>query len=235
MPTPLTVSADHGFSTAQAALSGMPWTTSSAQDRLDRSSAVQCGPLLHFAANGEIYCEGDEAKSFYKVLSGVVRTCKFLNDGRRQIDAFYGAGDVFGIEVGLEHRLSAEAVADCTVVSYRRRNLETLATTDDRLARHFFSYAMQCLERAQKHSLLLGRRGATEKLAAFLLEMADRNPEDEVIDLAMTRQDIADYLGLTIETVSRTLSQLERDAVIALPAARRIRLKNRAALQRFNS
>jgi CRP/FNR family transcriptional regulator, nitrogen fixation regulation protein len=235
MSTPLTVSADHGFSSAQAALSGMPWTVPSSQEKADGKSAAQRGAVLSFAANSEIYCEGDEAKSFYKVVSGVVRTCKFLNDGRRQIDAFYVAGDVFGVEAGVEHRLSAEAAADCTVISYRRRNLETLATTDDRLARGFFSYAMECLERAQKHSLLLGRRGAAEKLAAFLLEMADRSPGDEVIDLAMTRQDIADYLGLTIETVSRTLSQFERDAVIALPTARRIRLKNRMALRHLDS
>jgi CRP/FNR family nitrogen fixation transcriptional regulator len=235
MSTSLNVSMDYGFSSAQAALSGMLWTTPPSQEKSGRKSTTQCGPVLYFAANSEIYCEGDENKSYYKVVSGVVRTCKFLNDGRRQIDAFYVAGDVFGIEAGSEYRLSAEAVADCTVISYRRRNLETMAAADGRLAQHFFSYAMQCLERAQKHSLLLGRRGAAEKLAVFLLEMADRSPGDEVIDLAMSRQDIADYLGLTIETVSRTLSQLERDAVIALPTARRIRLKNRMALRHLNS
>jgi len=235
MSMSLNVSMDYGFASAQAALSGMPWTTPPSQEKSGGKSAAQCAPVLYFTANCEIYCEGDPAKSYYKVVSGVVRTCKFLNDGRRQIDAFYAAGDVFGIEAGGEHRLSAEAVADCTVISYRRSNLETMAAADDQLAQHFFSYAMQCLERAQKHSLLLGRRGAAEKLAAFLLEMADRNPGEEVIDLAMSRQDIADYLGLTIETVSRTLSQLERDAVIALPTARRIRLKNRTALRHLNS
>jgi len=196
------------------------------------------GRVLHFAPDQEIYTEGDEAKSFYKVESGVVRTCKFLNDGRRQIDSFHVTGDLFGFEAGTEHRLSAEAVSDCTVIPYRRRGLEALAMTDARLARQLFSHAMQCLERAQEHSLLLGRRSAAQKLAAFLLQMADRRgdaPDDEVVDLAMTRQDIADYLGLTIETVSRTLSQLERDAVIALPTARRIRLRSRMALQNLNS
>ena len=121
------------------------------------------------------------------------------------------------------------------MIAYRRRGLENLAANDGQLAQQFFSYAVQCLNRAQEHSWLLGRGSAAQKLAAFLLEMADRTPGDEVFDLAMTRQDIADYLGLTIETVSRTFSQLERDALIALSGFRRVRLKNRVSLQRLNS
>ncbi len=193
------------------------------------------GPVRHFTADSEIYAEGDDANCFYKVVSGVVRTCKFLSDGRRQIDAFHVTGDVFGFETGAEHRLSAEAVSDCTLITYRRRNFELLASRDDRVAGQLFTYAMRCLERAQEHSLLLGRRSASQKLATFLLEMVDRRCGNDVIDLAMTRQDIADYLGLTIETVSRTLSQLERDGVISLPTARRVCLKDRAALRHLNS
>jgi CRP/FNR family transcriptional regulator, nitrogen fixation regulation protein len=191
-------------------------------------------PVLHFRAESEIYAEGDFARSFYKVMRGVVRTCKFLSDGRRQIDAFYVAGDVFGFEIGTEHGLSAEAVSDCTLAPCRRYGQQTM-TDDSGIALEMLSYAMRCLERTRAHSLLLGRSSATQKLAAFLLEMASGKVMDKVIDLAMTRQDIADYLGLTIETVSRTLSQLERDGVISLLSARRVMVKNSAALKGFNA
>jgi CRP/FNR family nitrogen fixation transcriptional regulator len=198
-------------------------------------AAVPSGPVLHFTADGGIYGEGDETRSFYKIVSGVVRTCKFLSDGRRQIDAFHVAGDVFGFEMGAEHRLTAEAVTDCSVISYRRRGAEMSAASDDGLARQFLSHAMRSLERAQEHSLLLGRRSAQQKLAAFLLDLADRGPDDDMVELAMTRLDIADYLGLTIETVSRTFSQLERDDMIQLVSIRRIRLKDRGGLHALGS
>jgi CRP/FNR family nitrogen fixation transcriptional regulator len=188
--------------------------------------------VTHFAADQEVYAEGDEARSFYKVVSGVVRTCRFLSDGRRQIDSFHVAGDVFGFEAGADHRLTAEAVSHCSVIAYRRRGLETMIVQDDRLGRWFFSHAMTALARVREHSLLLGRSSAAQKIAAFLLEIEGH--DGNLVDLAMSRQDIADYLGLTIETVSRTMSQLERDGIISLPAARRIVLKDRRALHALN-
>ncbi len=204
--------------------------------RIDRDDALaSTGHLVQFAQDCEIYGEGDKAAVFFKVVEGVVRTCKFLSDGRRQIDAFHVAGDVFGFEAGAEHRLSAEAVCNCWLTSHRRRGLEELAATDLALSQQLFSYAMRGMARAQDHSLLLGRRSAIEKVAAFLVEWARHAAGCPTITLAMTRQDIADYLGLTIETVSRTLSQLERDAVIEIPTARHIRLKNLAALHSLKS
>jgi CRP/FNR family nitrogen fixation transcriptional regulator len=191
-------------------------------------------PVLHLRAESEIYAEGDPAKSFYKVMHGVVRTCKLLSDGRRQIDAFYVVGDVFGLEIGTEHGLSAEAVSDCTLVPSRRYGLQMMKD-DSGVALQMLSHAMRCLERTRAHSLLLGRSTATQKLAVFLLEMAESQVTDNVIDLPMTRQDIADYLGLTIETVSRTLSQLERGGVISLLSARRVIVRNSAALNGFNA
>jgi CRP/FNR family nitrogen fixation transcriptional regulator len=192
------------------------------------------GSVLRFTQDREIYGEGDEAETFFKIVSGVVRTCKFLSDGRRQIDAFHVEGDVFGFEAGEEHRLSAEAVSDCTVISYRRRGVERSAASNEALSRQLFSYAMRNMARAQDHSLLLGRKSAIEKVVTFLMEWAEHSPCTGTIELAMTRQDIADYLGLTIETVSRTLSQLERDAVIELSTARQIRFRNPAALRELN-
>jgi CRP/FNR family nitrogen fixation transcriptional regulator len=199
-------------------------------DSLDLS-----GVVMNFTADRQIYAEGDEARSFYKVVSGVVRTCRFLSDGRRQIDAFHMAGEVFGFEAGKDHRMAAEAVSDCTVVAYRRRGLEEVIAHDEKLGRWFFSHAMNSLALTREHLLLLGRGSAAQKISAFLLEAAEREGSDGFIDLAMSRQDIADYLGLTIETVSRTLSQLERDGAIKLPTARRILLKDKRALRMLNA
>jgi CRP/FNR family transcriptional regulator, nitrogen fixation regulation protein len=192
-------------------------------------------PVAHFTQDREIYGEGDTAKSYFMVVSGVVRICKFLSDGRRQIEAFHGPGDLFGIEIGGKYSFTAEAVCDCTVISYRQQGPETFQTQDKILLSQLLAYAMQNLARAQEHLLLLGRRSAMERVAAFLVDWAEDTPDGAVATLAMSRQDIADYLGLTIETVSRTLSQLERDALIELSTARQIRLTDPDALRDMNA
>jgi CRP/FNR family nitrogen fixation transcriptional regulator len=201
----------------------------------DQRGLPAMGSALHFAENQEIYGEGDDAALFFKVAFGVVRTCTFLSDGRRQIDAFYGRGNVFGIELGAEHSLSAETVCDSTVISYRRRDLEALAANSEGFSQQLFSYAMQSLARAQRHTILLGRRCAIEKLAAFLTDWAGYSPGSDVLTLEMSRQDIADYLGLTIETVSRTFAHLESKALIEIPTARQIRMKDPEGLRHLNS
>ena len=193
------------------------------------------GSVLDFVRNREIYGEGCEADLFFRVLTGVVRTCKLLSDGRRQVDAFHVAGDVFGLELGARHGLSAEAVCDSTIISYRRREIATHAANSKRLSHQLFSYAMHSLARAQAHSLLLGRGTAIEKVAAFLTDWSAHSSQGEVVTLVMPRQDIADYLGLTTETVSRILSQLERRGLIERPTARQVRLKNRRTLRDLNS
>ncbi len=189
------------------------------------------GTVVQFSAGREIFAEGDDTEVFFKVVSGVVRVCKFLSDGRRQIEAFHVSGEVFGFELDDERQLSAEAVSDCTLVCYRRRSIEILAQKDETVTRQLFHYAMHSLAHAQGHALLLGRRGAAEKVAAFLLAWARHSVDKRIVSLAMTRQDIADYLGLTIESVSRSLSQLERDGLIALPNTREVRLQNIEALK----
>jgi CRP/FNR family transcriptional regulator, nitrogen fixation regulation protein len=200
------------------------------QNFWDRQPGL-AGTLISVAQDQGIYSEGDQATLFYKVVSGVVRTCKFLGDGRRQVDAFYLAGEVFGIEAGEAHRLAAEAAADCTLVAYRRRSLDSLSDGNEAVARHLFQFALQNAARAQDHALLLGHRSALEKLACFLLHWASRSTQKATVTLAVSRQDIADFLGLTIETVSRTLSKLEKDGVIKMTAARRVDLRNLGALR----
>jgi CRP/FNR family nitrogen fixation transcriptional regulator len=193
------------------------------------------GSVQSFAKDEEIFAEGDKAAYVYKVLSGVVRTSKLLSDGRRQIDAFHLAGDIFGIEAGDEYRFCAESVGNCVVVAYRRSHLAALTGSDAQLGQDMTMGMMRSLVRAQNHMLLLGRKSALEKIATFLLDMAERTADDSTLDLPMSRTDIADHLGLTIETVSRSFTQLERQGIIGLPSARRIVLSNRAALERLNA
>jgi CRP/FNR family nitrogen fixation transcriptional regulator len=193
------------------------------------------GSVQSFAKDEEIFAEGDKAAYVYKVLSGVVRTSKLLSDGRRQIDAFHLAGDIFGIEAGDEYRFCAESVGNCVVVAYRRSHLAALTGSDAQLGEDMTMGMMRSLVRAQNHMLLLGRKSALEKIATFLLDMAERTADDSTLDLPMSRTDIADHLGLTIETVSRSFTQLERQGIIGLPSARRIVLSNRAALERLNA
>jgi len=189
------------------------------------------GNAIRVREGGEIFAESGDTETFYKVVSGVTRVYKLLNDGRRQIESFHVAGEVFGFERGESRSLSAQAVNDCALIAYRRRHIESLAQSDHSVSGHLFHFAMENLAQAQRHVLLLGRRGAVEKVAAFLLAWAGHFGHAKLIPLAMTRQDIADYLGLTIETVSRSLSQLERAGVIALPSIREVRLNDLEALE----
>ena len=200
------------------------------------AEAPALGSARCLAKDEPVFAEGDRAAFFYKVVSGAIRTSKLLSDGRRQIDAFHLPGDIFGIESGGEHRFTAEALGPATVVAYRRCGLEVLAATDAAFSRQIVAAMMRSLERAQDHMLLLGRKSAMEKIATFLLDMAERFAGIDHVDLPMSRTDIADHLGLTIETVSRSLTQLERRGVIELPAHRRtILLRNRAALRHLNA
>lgn len=185
----------------------------------------------------ELFAEGDEAEYFYQVVSGAIRSYKLLSDGRRQIDAFHLTGDIFGLETSAEHRFSAEAVGNASVIAYRRNRLSALMAEDAAFRDKIMSATLRNLERAQDHMLLLGRKTAPEKLATFLLDMAHRlSRDEECFELPMQRSDIADHLGLTIETVSRTLSQFARSGLIRLlPCGRSIGLCNKMALQSLNA
>jgi CRP/FNR family nitrogen fixation transcriptional regulator len=191
------------------------------------------GAPMSFIRNSEIYGENEPAEYLYKLVSGTVRTSKFLNDGRRQIGEFYMPGDIFGLEMGSDHAFSAEAITDAKVIVIKRSAVEALATHDNDVARQLWATTGRELQRMQEHILLLIKT-AQERVAGFLLEMAERIKSTTEVELPMSRQDIADYLGLTIETVSRTLTILENNSAIALPSSRRIVLRNRAALRRLN-
>ncbi len=192
------------------------------------------GAPMNFARNSEIYGEGEPADYLYQVISGTVRTSKILADGRRQIGSFYLIGDIFGLEVDDEHTFSAEAITESRVLVIKRSALIALAARESDVARQLWTLTGRELARVQDHILLLVKT-AQERVVGFLLEMAERAPDGDSIELPMPRQDIADYLGLTIETVSRTLSSLESEAAIELPTSRRIVLRNRSALRQMNA
>jgi CRP/FNR family nitrogen fixation transcriptional regulator len=191
------------------------------------------GVTMAFDGNAEIFGEGEPADYVYKVLSGSVRTYRVLSDGRRQITAFHLPGDVFGLESAEDHSCSAEAINQATVLVVKRSTMLATADREPNVARELWRLTARALRQSQDHSMLL-IKSAQERVASFLLEMAGRLSASAV-ELPMTRQDIADYLGLTIETVSRTLTQLQGAATIELPASRRIVLRNRSALNRLDS
>ncbi len=193
------------------------------------------GTPINYRRDEEIFGEGEPADYAYLVMHGAVRTYKLLRDGRRQIAAFCLPGDIFGLDVAETHAFTAEAVRDSRVIVTKRRSILALARRDGEVAGEMWQAAATDLCHAHEQLLLLGRKNAQERVAAFLLEMAQRTSSNGSVDLPMSRQDIADYLGLTIETVSRTFSHLEHEATIALPRSRRIELRDPGTLNRLNS
>lgn len=191
------------------------------------------GASMSFKKDVEIYGENEPADYVYKLVSGTARSYQILNDGRRQIQGFYFPGDIFGLEAGAEHASSAEAMSDVTVLVVRRSAILAAATRDSDVARQLWAYTSRELNHARNHAMLLVKT-AQERVASFLLQLADRFAGNSV-ELPMSRQDIADYLGLTIETVSRTLTQFQDDAAIELPSSRRVVLRNRLALNNLNA
>jgi CRP/FNR family transcriptional regulator, nitrogen fixation regulation protein len=167
----------------------------------------------------EIYGEKEPAEYVYQVTSGVVCTYKLLSDGRRQIGAFHLIGDVFGFENNGLHRFTAEAIVDTALRLVRRRSLELVAERDVLVANNLLSLTTSNLRHAEDHMLLLGRKTALERVAAFLLEMDRRLTAAGVLALPMCRRDIADYLGLTLETVSRALSNLHERGILGFIGA----------------
>jgi len=190
------------------------------------------GASLSVDRNAEIYGEREPSDYFYKVVKGAVRTYKVLMDGRRQIGAFYLPGEIFGLEPGEEHMFSAEAIVDTKILFIRRSVVVSLSAWDAEIARQLWTLTGRELERAQNHLLLLTKT-ASERVASFLLEMDARFESSDEVKLTMSRRDIADYLGLTVETVSRMLTQFEKASAIDLPSCKRIVLRNRAILKRL--
>lgn len=185
---------------------------------------------MSFAAGEEIYGQEEAAEQIYRLVKGSIRTSHLLADGRRQIGDFYYEGDVFGVETGPERRFSAEALTTCEIMVVKRSG--SAAFEPGRVEKLLWAATTTELARAQTHMLMLGRATACERVARFLLDIADRFRED-LVTLPMSRQDMADYLGLTIETVSRMLGRLQADGVVEFAGCRHFRIRHRGGLMRL--
>jgi len=180
----------------------------------------------------EIYGEKEPADYVYQVASGAVRTYKLLSDGRRQIGAFHLVGDIFGLENSDVHRFTAEAIVDTTLRLVKRRSLESVAEHDVLVANNLLGLTTNNLRHAEDHMLLLGRKTALERVAAFLLEMDSRLKPTNTLALPMCRRAIPDYPGSPLEPVSRALSNLHGRGILGFlgPSQRQIVLLNRQQL-----
>ncbi|MFZ5718235.1 MAG: helix-turn-helix domain-containing protein [Pseudomonadota bacterium] len=187
------------------------------------------GVRMTFGRDEEIYAQDDEVEMFYRVVRGVVRTSRLTADGRRQVGDFYYAGDIFGLEPGPDHRFAADALVDCEVQMVRRAAVRAYAG-DAEVNRAILEATNREMERLQEHVMMLGRKSARERVASFLMSLAHRQA-DEQVNLPMGRQDMADYLGLTIETVSRMLTQLQGEAIVEFPSSRRFQVRKWTALE----
>jgi len=191
----------------------------------ERDDMTLIGVARSLSRDQAVFAEGAAADFVYKVMSGAVRTFRLLADGRRQITGFFLPGDVFGIEARATHAATAEAICESVLVSARRASLGADGEALGQLSR----CVLRELHRTRDHLLTLGRRSAVERLASFLIDLADRGRAADRLALPMSRQDIADYLGLTIETVSRTLTQMQASGLVRVDG-RQVQLVRRAAL-----
>jgi CRP/FNR family nitrogen fixation transcriptional regulator len=186
-----------------------------------------CAPSS-YARNVEIFGEGEPADYIYKIVSGCVRAFHTFDNGRRQLVALYLAGDIFGLDARDLHTISTEATAPSMIRVIKRKAL-MVRGGDMAMTKHLMDLTALELRRARSHNLLL-LKGAQDRVVGFLREIAQSGPSQSEIDLPMTRRDIADYLGLTIETVSRTLTRLETGEAISLPNPWRVVLRDPTAL-----
>ena len=191
------------------------------------------GTLRRYGADETVCSQGETADYWYQLAGGAARKCTQMSDGRRQIVDFLLAGDLFGFHAGARHDCSVECVArNTTIVRYQRPRMESLMESDPQFARRVRDIAFESIDRMQSRAILLGCGRALERVGGFLLEMADRRIETEgLVALPMSRYDIADYLAIAVETVSRSLTTLRSRQVIAFLDTRHFRIVNRKALE----
>lgn len=182
---------------------------------------------VRFARGGTLFFDTDGAEFYFEVISGTVRCCRLTRDGRRQIYRFATAGDLLGVSCTEAHGFGAEAVTEVVVRRRRLAGLDAAMAGDDGLRRRVLQALRDELAATRMQMMLLGRMSAREKIASFLLALA-RTPCDPAarIHLPMTREDIADYLGMTLETVSRKINELHALGVIELESANLVRIRD---------
>jgi CRP/FNR family transcriptional regulator len=210
-----------------------------ALDDVELAALSSIKSVMELEPNALLFQEGESADYVFNVTSGVVRVYKLLADGRRQITGFLFPGDFLGIANNDEYAYSAEAVTHTSICRFQRKKLEALLIKFPKLEHRLLSIASHELAAAQDRMLLLGRKSAREKVASFLVMMSDRATRFGLpaspISLPMGRADIGDYLGLTLETVSRTISRLKREGIIADAPDGSVKLSDRDELEEISS
>ena len=202
--------------------------------KLAESSFDLMGSPKWFGRNEKVYGEREPADYVYLVMAGSIRTFRTLNDGCRQVAAFYLPGDFFGLEQHDEHSLSAEAITRSKVRVIKRKTLFARATENISIINRLLELTLLELKRTQDHNLLM-LRSAQKRVVGFLLEIAEREQNQSEIVLPMPRRDIGDYLGLTVETVSRMLGRLESACAISTIKRRLVILRNFSMLEELNA
>lgn len=182
--------------------------------------------LASYSPDSVIYSQGDRARGLFHVETGAVRICQMLADGRRQVVAFHLAGETFGFEVQREHSFFAEATVHTVL-----RKIDV--SGDEFNEPELVALALRGLLRAQHHHLVLGQYCAAERLAAFLVDISERQGDSDILDLPMTRADIGDYLGMTTETVSRSFSKFRDERVLRLRNLRSVEILKPEKLRRL--
>jgi CRP/FNR family nitrogen fixation transcriptional regulator len=187
------------------------------------------GAVITLRRDESLFRSGDKAEFYFKVLKGAVRSCHVLADGRRHIGEFFLAGDFIGLDAAESYAFAAEAIIETTLIRYSRRKVEALAAQEPRIGQSLVELMRSRLAAAREHMLLLGHMTAMERIASFLLDLSVRRGDGR-ISLPMTRTDIGDYLGLTMETVSRGLSQLKSGGIITQHGMHELAVAKPAAL-----
>lgn len=196
----------------------------------------EAGPTVRYEAGDTVVFESDRAANVYSLTTGLLRLSKLLPDGRRQIAGFLFPGDFLGITMEEEHAFTAEAVAPSTLCKFARRQFDDFIAKHTALERRLYAVAAHELAAARQQLVLLGRKTATERIASFLLMLASRCPSmpgGDEIDFPMSRADIADYLGLRIETVSREITSLKTKRVIQLTRRHSFCIVDRGRLEQL--
>ncbi|MGB7242642.1 MAG: helix-turn-helix domain-containing protein [Sulfitobacter sp.] len=205
----------------------LPTTVAPLETTQQQSSETRLKPGAY------LYYEGDEVEWLYQVTGGVLRLTRLLADGRRQVIAFGYPGDIVGFPSAGTHHTDCEALTEVQLQPFRRSALEN-GEGDPKLHNALLQAALREISGMQDHFMMLGRKSASEKLASFLCVLAERVGTDlgiyRCVVLPMTRSDIADFLGLTTETVSRTLTQMRKSKIIAIDNIHTIIIQRPTAL-----
>ena len=212
-----------------------PYSACAALNPDEQKRLVDIMSTIEIEAHQPIFDEAERAHHVFNVTSGAVKIYKLLSDGRRQITGFLFPGDFLGLTHNENYAYSAEAIAHTTLCRFPREKLEALLDEMPKLEQRLLGMASHELAAAQDQMILLGRKSAKERVASFLVMLSNaaarHGRPDNPVSLPMTRNDMGDYLGLSLETVSRALTQLKTQGFIQLMDERRVRLAKPEAMR----